>query len=61
MITQISQKVNLKKLKEYALTNLPKKSLLRELILSEKEDLDAKEFVIKIDMWLKLLRRESSE
>lgn len=60
-MTHILQRVNLRGLKEYVSTNLPKKSLLRELILSEKEDLDAKEFVIKIDMWLKLLRRESSE
>ena len=59
MTTQISHKVNLKKLKEYALTNLPKNSHLRDLVLSEKDEIDAEEFVVKISMWLKLIRMES--
>jgi hypothetical protein len=58
-LTQVSRRVNLRELKEFVLTNLPKKSLLRDLILSEKEDVTANEFVVKLDMWLKLLRRES--
>ena len=58
-MTQVSRRVNLRELKEFVLTNLPKKSLLRDLILSEKEDVTANEFVVKLDMWLKLLRRES--
>ncbi len=58
-MTQVSRRVNLRELKEFVLINLPKKSLLRDLILSEKEDVTANEFVVKIDMWLKLLRRES--
>jgi len=58
-LTQVSRRVNLRELKEFVLINLPKKSLLRDLILSEKEDVTANEFVVKIDMWLKLLRRES--
>jgi|TARA_B100000315_G_scaffold237350_1_gene254041 hypothetical protein len=58
-LIQVSRRVNLRELKEFVLTNLPKKSLLRDLILSEKEDVTANEFVVKLDMWLKLLRRES--
>ncbi len=55
---QVSRRINLKELKEFALTYLPKKSLLRDMILSEKEHITVNEFIVKIDMWLKLLRRE---
>jgi hypothetical protein len=39
---------------------LPKNSALREVILSDKDELTAEEFLVKIDVWLKLARMVSS-
>jgi hypothetical protein len=51
--------VNILKLKSFAYEKLPQHSLLREFILSEKEELPISEFIVKIDVWLKLLRVEN--
>ena len=46
--------INISRLKEFAL-ELPKKSALRDLLLSEKEYLSPYEYVAKLEIWLKLL------
>ena len=50
---------NIRVLKNYAV-DLPKDSRLRDLILAEDDELDAEEFLAKMDLWLKLLRMEFS-
>ena len=45
-------------IKHFACKNLPIHSPLRNLILSEKELLSCEEYVVKIDIWLKLLNFE---
>lgn len=52
-------KVSIKDLKTFALT-LPKGSHLRDLILSEDDELGVDEFLSKMDDWLRLLRMEFS-
>lgn len=54
----MKQSLNIRKLKLFAFEKLPKQSLLREIILSEPDELDAHEFIVKVDVWLKLLKRE---
>lgn len=49
-------KVNIRPIKAKAV-NFPDN--VRNLILSEKDELDADEFLIKIETWEKLLRMES--
>jgi hypothetical protein len=52
-----TKKVTLKPLKQYA-AKLPRSSPLRELILTEPADeLDIREFLGRVHVWLKLLRR----
>ena len=51
-------RVNTSKLKEFALSNLPEGSRLRDILLSERDEVDPEEFTAKIDVWLKLLRME---
>lgn len=50
--------VNLQRLKSHAYERLPINSVLRELILSENDYMEAEEFLIKLDIYLKLMRRE---
>jgi hypothetical protein len=51
----MSQPVNLRPLKDFALKRLSQYPALRDSILSEKDDLDAFEFLVKVDSWLKFL------
>lgn len=50
--------VNISSLRSFALKNLPPASPLRDVILSEKEELMPQEFLAKLDIWLLLLRKE---
>ena len=51
--------VDVRRLKDFAL-RLPRAAVLRDLLLTEDDELDVKEFIVKMDLWLKLLNRESS-
>lgn len=55
----LRSKVNIKGLKAFAL-GLPTDSRLRDLILTEDDELDVNEFLAKMDLWLRLVRMESS-
>lgn len=51
-------KINIRRLKDFAFTKLPKDWILREIILSEEEnELDIDVFLIRLPVWLKLLGR----
>jgi len=53
-----SRYIDLRRLKEFALEKLPDSSTLRHVLVAEKDSLDVGEFFAKIDVWLKILRRE---
>ncbi|MEM3733276.1 MAG: hypothetical protein QXK81_07225 [Candidatus Bathyarchaeia archaeon] len=55
-----SKRLSMKSLKDFALNNLPKGSVLREVLLMEKDELEVNEFLIKMDVWLKLFKMEFS-
>lgn len=48
------------RLKEFAISALPEGSALRNVLLSERDEVDVDEFVAKMDVWLRLLRMEFS-
>lgn len=50
-------KVNIKSLKTFVFENFPARCTLRDLILAEPDQMTKQEFVIKVGVWLKLLRR----
>jgi len=50
--------LNLKSLKQFALENLPKSSTLRDILLSEPDQIPQTEFLTKLDIWTKLLNME---
>lgn len=54
------RRIKTESIKNWAYTNLPIDSNLRKLILLEKNELEAMEFLNKIDTWLKLLTLETS-
>ena len=56
-----TKKVNLKPLKKWVEENLPTNSTLRNIILSENDILSSEHFIVKIDVWQKLLRMESHQ
>jgi hypothetical protein len=58
-IKQEDTKVSTKGLRRFVLEKLPKKSVLREVVLSEKEELTAEEFIAKMEVWLVLLNHEN--
>jgi len=45
-------------LKKYAQEKLHPSSPLRDLLLSERDRLSVDEFLAKMDLWLRLMRRE---
>lgn len=58
-IKQEDTKVSTEGLRRFVLEKLPEKSVLREVILSEKEELTAEEFIAKMEVWLFLFNREN--
>jgi len=54
-------KVNIRRLKNFAFENLTKDWVLREILLAEPDELDGSEFCVKLDVWLKLLRGKTDE
>jgi hypothetical protein len=54
------KEVNIYLLKAFAAKRLPESSLLREVLLTEKDQLDPVEFLARLNVWLKILERETS-
>lgn len=50
-------RVNIKSLKLFAYEKLPEGSPLREVLLVENDEITVEEFLIKMDLWLKLSRK----
>jgi hypothetical protein len=50
-------KVHTQRLKDFAFKEIPRDNVLRELLLGERDELEITEFISKIDIWLRLLRR----
>lgn len=59
MTSRTSFKINIRTLKEFAISNLQRGSPLRDVILSEKDEVGVEEFLAKLGIWLRLLRMES--
>jgi len=55
---EIKGLINIRRLKTFALANLPRSSILRDLLLSEPDELPKTDFIVKIGLWLKISRRE---
>lgn len=53
---QVPAQVDIRKLKEFASNKIPKDNPLREIIMSEQDLLGSTEFLVKVDVWLRLLR-----
>ena len=51
-------KISIRKLKDFAFTQLPKDWALREILLSEQDALDIYVFLARLPVWLKLLKVE---
>jgi hypothetical protein len=45
-------------LKEFAAGKLPPGSTARELMLTENDEITASEFLVKMAVWMRLVRRE---
>ena len=60
-ISSTSEKrIDLSSLKDFVIEKLPPDSIVRALILEEGGSLPAQEFVTKVEVWLKLLRRDKA-
>ncbi len=55
------KEVDVTRLKDFVLKNLPRGSALREPILSERDTMDVKTFLAKSDVLFKLLQIEYSK
>jgi hypothetical protein len=58
MRAKMQGRVRIRRLKEFASERLPGGSTLRDLILAEEDELAPEEFLAKMDLWLKMFRRE---
>jgi cytochrome c len=50
--------IDITKLKDFVLNNLPRGFKLRELKLSERDTMDATTYIVMVGVWLKLLKIE---
>lgn len=50
--------MDIERLKDFVSKNLPPSSTLRNMILTEKAVLGVDEFLIRLDVWLRILRIE---
>jgi hypothetical protein len=48
--------VSLKPLKELVLSDLPQRDLLRDVVLSERDELTPQEFLAKLEVWFAIRR-----
>ena len=51
--------VDIRRLKAFALS-LPREATLRDLLLTEEDQMNTDEFLAKMDIWLKILKTEPS-
>ena len=54
----VKNKINIRRLKNFAFEKLPRNWALREILLSEKDELDSQTFIARLPIWLKLCRVE---
>lgn len=54
------RKIDIRRIRRFAQERLPIDSPLRDVLLAEKDELSIQDFLAKMDVWLKLLRREAS-
>jgi hypothetical protein len=51
--------IKIVELKRFVRENFAPNSVLRDLILSERDEVSCDEFVVKVDVWLRLLRGDA--
>ncbi len=56
-INREDARINTASLRRFALEKLPKESVLRQVILAEKEELTPEEFIARIEIWSRLLNQ----
>ena len=61
MIIMVQNKVNIRKLKQFAFEKLPKNWPLREILLSEEDELEIHVFLARLPIWLRLSRITGKE
>lgn len=61
MLETITDRLRLKSLKEFVKKTLPPKSTVRELILSEPDDMTTEAFTAKVSIWMTLLKKELAQ
>lgn len=49
-----TESINITKLREYAFTQLPRDSALREVLLAEDGEIDVSIFLARVSVWLRL-------
>lgn len=50
----LKTELNIQRLKEFALTKLPRDSTLREILLAETKEIDISTFLARLPIWLRL-------
>lgn len=55
------ESVNTTSLKKFATSNLSEHQILKELLLEEQSEISSEEFLIKISVWLKLLKKDEQK
>lgn len=50
----LKTELNIQRLKEFALTKLPRDSALREILLAETKEIDISTFLARLPIWLRL-------
>lgn len=60
MTLQHSRKLDFRPLKLFARERLPRDWALREILLTEKDEIEVTEFIAKLDVWFRLLKIDAS-
>ena len=57
----VTRRVDLAGLKAFAQRELPLNSALRDMLLLERDQIGAEEFIVKMEVWLRLFNREMKQ
>jgi hypothetical protein len=61
MLTNLCDKLKLRALKDFVMKKLPPTSTVRQLILTEPDEIPREEYVVKFRIWASLLNKELSQ
>jgi hypothetical protein len=56
-MASLTRKITIRSLKSFAADYMPQTCVVRDLLLTDDDELEVMEFLVKMDVWLRLLKK----